>query len=107
MLNLLTYVLLLPEVDGPIPDQLAGLFQITAALIVKLIAVVIYAPVFGLAAIAAAIAGIGTGQIYLKAQLPVKRHMSNAKAPIIGHFSACLSGLSESTSSTVPALVNS
>ncbi len=30
------------------------------------------------------IAGVYLGQIYMKAQLPVKREMSNAKAPVLG-----------------------
>jgi hypothetical protein len=35
------------------------------------------------------------GCIYLKAQLSVKREMSNAKAPVLGHFGAAIAGLSK------------
>jgi hypothetical protein len=33
------------------------------------------------------------GQIYIKAQLSVKREMSNARSPVLGHFGAAISGL--------------
>jgi hypothetical protein len=35
------------------------------------------------------------GRIYMKAQLSVKREMSNAKAPVLGHFGAAIAGSSE------------
>jgi hypothetical protein len=35
------------------------------------------------------------GRIYMKAQLSVKREMSNAKVPVLGHFGAAIAGLSE------------
>ncbi|KAJ7814135.1 P-loop containing nucleoside triphosphate hydrolase protein [Mycena olivaceomarginata] len=34
-----------------------------------------------------------TQQIYIAAQLSVKREMSNAKAPVLGHFGAAIAGL--------------
>lgn len=39
------------------------------------------------------IAGVALGNIYIKAGLPLKREGSNAKAPVLGHFSAAISGL--------------
>ena len=38
--------------------------------------------------------GVWLGQIYMKAQLAVKREMSNARAPVLGHFGAAVAGLS-------------
>jgi hypothetical protein len=42
------------------------------------------------------IAAVGArlGQVYMKAQIAIKREMSNAKAPVLGHFGAAVSGLS-------------
>lgn len=40
-----------------------------------------------------AVLGGFLGQIYMKAQLSVKREMSNAKAPVIGIFNGAVSGL--------------
>jgi hypothetical protein len=40
-----------------------------------------------------AIMGSWCGQIYIKAQLSVKREMSNARSPVLGHFGAAISGL--------------
>lgn len=37
--------------------------------------------------------GVSSGQLYIKAQLPVKRHMSNVRAPVLGHVGAALNGL--------------
>ncbi|KAG6919579.1 hypothetical protein DXG01_004242 [Tephrocybe rancida] len=42
---------------------------------------------------AVAILGGWAGQIYIAAQLSVKREMSNAKAPVLGHFGAAIAGL--------------
>ena len=40
-----------------------------------------------------ALLGGWCGQIYIKAQLSVKREMSNAKSPVLGHFGAAIAGL--------------
>lgn len=63
---------------------------------VKFGAVVIYTPAFIVPAILIAIAGGWLGNIYLKAQLSVKREMSNAKSPVLAILGGAISGLSES-----------
>lgn len=65
------------------------------SLIVKLGAVVLFAPVFLIPAIV--IAGIGgfLGNVYIKSQLSIKREMSNAKAPVLGAFGSAMAGLSK------------
>ncbi|KAF7792456.1 hypothetical protein EIP86_003493 [Pleurotus ostreatoroseus] len=58
-----------------------------------LIAVVIISPIFvfpGL--LVGAIMGI-VGQLYMRAQLAVKRERSNARSPVLGHFGAAIAGL--------------
>lgn len=65
-------------------------------MLTKLGAVVMITPVFlGPGALVALLGGI-CGQMYLKAQLAVKREMSNAEAPVLGHFGAAISGLGTS-----------
>lgn len=64
-------------------------------MIVKLFAVVYYTPRFFFLAIAIAIVGGWLGNVYIKAQLSVKREMSNAKAPVLGILGGAIAGLSE------------
>ena len=65
----------------------------TLDIVAKFGAVIIMSPIFILPGIAILVAGVSMGNIYMKAQLPVKREGSNAKAPVLGHFGAAVSGL--------------
>jgi hypothetical protein len=56
----------------------------TMAMLVKFSAVVLLTPAFLGPGILVAILGGWCGQIYIAAQLSVKREMSNAKAPVLG-----------------------
>jgi len=49
--------------------------------------------IFIIPGVIVAILGGWCGQIYIKAQLSVKREMSNARSPVLGHFGAAISGL--------------
>ncbi|KAI0711801.1 P-loop containing nucleoside triphosphate hydrolase protein [Cerioporus squamosus] len=69
------------------------LVEMVAFLVLKMWAVVIFSPVFLFPAILVALLGAIIGNIYMKAQLSVKREMSNAKAPVLGHFGAAISGI--------------
>jgi hypothetical protein len=62
---------------------------------VKLGAVVFMTPVFLAPGLFIGMLGGCIGRIYMKAQLSVKREMSNARAPVLGHFGASIAGLSE------------
>ncbi|EKM51019.1 uncharacterized protein PHACADRAFT_177708 [Phanerochaete carnosa HHB-10118-sp] len=59
----------------------------------KLIAVVIYTPIFLLPSIVVVGLGIWLGSVYIKAQLSVKREMSNCKAPVLAMFGSAVHGL--------------
>ncbi len=50
----------------------------------KLSAVVLMTPIFLIPGTIIATLGVWIGQIYMAAQLSVKREMSNAKAPVVG-----------------------
>ncbi|TFK70801.1 hypothetical protein BDN72DRAFT_887852 [Pluteus cervinus] len=80
-------------VDGPIAIGLWVLSEMTVMMLAKFIAVIIFTPAFFVPGIVAAAIGGWVGQIYIAAQLAVKREASNAKAPILGHIGAAISGL--------------
>ena len=62
-------------------------------LLFRMLGVVTFTPVFLLPAILVAITGSICGNIFMKAQMSVKREMSNAKAPVLGHFGAAIGGI--------------
>lgn len=46
------------------------------------------------------------GNVYMKAQLSVKRELSKAKAPVMAHFGAAVEGISESPPISIPPSTN-
>lgn len=80
-------------VDGPFPSNLTILVELTITMLVKLAAVVYLAPPFALPGLIVAIVGGWCGQVYMKAELSIKRELSNAKAPMLAHLGAALTGL--------------
>ncbi|CCM01503.1 uncharacterized protein FIBRA_03559 [Fibroporia radiculosa] len=80
-------------VDGPITEYFRAVAEISLAMLIKLAAVVVMSPIFLIPGVLIAILGGWCGQIYMKAQLSVKREMSNARAPVLGHFGAAIAGL--------------
>lgn len=55
-------------------------------MILKYTAVVVITPIFFFPGVAVAFLGAVCGQVYIKAQLSVKREMSNARAPVLGQW---------------------
>ncbi|KZT36412.1 P-loop containing nucleoside triphosphate hydrolase protein [Sistotremastrum suecicum HHB10207 ss-3] len=81
-------------VDGPLPDKLVSLIFLSAGVICTVFAVVTQAGLVALGpASVVVVLGLFLGQVYMRAQLSVKRHMSNAKSPVLGHVGAALNGL--------------
>lgn len=87
------YVLILLVVDGPISRNLSALLEISLSMLVKFGAVIVFSPLFTLPGIAAFLIGGWAGQMYIKAQLSVKREMSNARSPVLSHFGAAIAGI--------------
>lgn len=81
-------------VDGPIAQYFGFIIELSSFLVVRFVAVIIITPIFGVPGLLIAALGVWLGQIYMKAQLAVKREMSNARAPVLGHFGAAMAGLS-------------
>ena len=84
-------------VDGPVSQLFMWFIEISISMLIKLMAVMYLTPVFIIPGILVAVLGAWLGQVYMKAQIAIKREMSNAKAPVLGHFGAAVSGLSQST----------
>ncbi|KAI0306147.1 hypothetical protein B0F90DRAFT_1814940 [Multifurca ochricompacta] len=74
--------------DGPISNTFAWFIEISATMLLKFVAVVYLTPIFVIPATAIAVLGAWLGQVYMRAQMAIKREMSNAKAPVLGHFGA-------------------
>ncbi|KAF8992761.1 hypothetical protein BDZ89DRAFT_1150908 [Hymenopellis radicata] len=92
-----TVILSLPSlratVDGPVAMWFLFVVDLTVMLLVKFLAIVTVTPLFVVPAVFVFVAGGICGQIYIKAQLSVKREMSNAQAPVLSNFGAAITGL--------------
>ncbi|KAI0655608.1 P-loop containing nucleoside triphosphate hydrolase protein [Cubamyces menziesii] len=80
-------------IDGPLSAGLYNLYETSASILMSLAGIIWVAPAFSAVGVITAFIGGRLGQMYLKAQLPVKREMSNTRAPILGHLSTTLTGL--------------
>ncbi|KAF7305977.1 ATP-binding cassette transporter [Mycena chlorophos] len=80
-------------VDNFLADALHAVINIGVSMVIKFTAVVLFAPIFFFAGLFVGAAGIVMGQIYMASQLSVKREQSNARAPVLAHFGATVSGL--------------
>ncbi|KAH9019330.1 hypothetical protein EDB83DRAFT_2508434 [Lactarius deliciosus] len=79
--------------DGPISNTFSWFIEISTTMLLKFLAVVYFTPVFSVPGIALAVFGAWLGRVYMKAQIAIKREMSNAKAPVLGHFGASIAGI--------------
>ncbi|KAF7333297.1 Multidrug resistance-associated ABC transporter protein [Mycena sanguinolenta] len=80
-------------VDDSLAYQTYPLAFLVVSMTVKFVSVLIYAPIFFLPGALVGTLGAWVGQIYISGQLPAKRLMSNARAPVLGHFGAAIAGL--------------
>lgn len=71
-----------------------SIIDISTAMIVKLGGIILMSPAFVIPGSIIALVAVMCGQLYMRAQLPVKREMSNARAPVLAHFGAAIAGLS-------------
>lgn len=63
-------------------------------MLIKFIAVVYLTPVFIIPGTVIAVVGAWLGHVYMKAQIAIKREMSNAKSPVLGHVGTVVAGIS-------------
>ncbi|KAG8909039.1 hypothetical protein FRC01_007192, partial [Tulasnella sp. 417] len=76
-----------------VPSLFTALFGMQISLLFRFGAIIIYSPAFLVPGLIVAAIGAWLGQVYMRAQLAVKREMSNAKSPLYSHFGAALAGL--------------
>ncbi|KIY48677.1 P-loop containing nucleoside triphosphate hydrolase protein [Fistulina hepatica ATCC 64428] len=81
------------SVDGPVPMSFWSIIQLTLIMVCQFGAVVLMTPLFLFPGLAITAAGYMVGEFYMKAQLSVKREMSNARAPVLAHFGDAIEGL--------------
>lgn len=86
-------------VDTSLARWSSALTELSLEMLSKLVVVVIISPIFLIPGACIAALGAWVGEIYVKAQLAVKRERSNAKAPVLGHLGAAFAGLSTSQAS--------
>lgn len=75
--------------------HIENLIESTIYMFIRLGAIVVLTPQFLLPGLLLFVAGSWLGNVYIKSQLAVKREMSNAKAPVMGHFGAAIAGLGD------------
>ncbi|KAJ6566068.1 P-loop containing nucleoside triphosphate hydrolase protein [Mycena capillaripes] len=80
-------------VDDSIGSQIWILSSMFISMGMKLGAVIIYTPIFFFPGVLVGSLGAWVGQVYIAGQLPVKRLMSNNRAPVLAHFGAAIAGL--------------
>lgn len=83
-------------VDGPVASYFTGLADITAVIVLRFITIIVMSPLYFIPSLVISLVVAWVGQIYIKAQLAVKREMSNARSPILGHFGAAVTGIGNS-----------
>ncbi|KJA25244.1 hypothetical protein HYPSUDRAFT_37726 [Hypholoma sublateritium FD-334 SS-4] len=81
------------SIDSTLPEEFFGLTAQTLYLITSLAVVLIFTPFFVAPALFIAAIGFYLGRLYLKAQLGVTREKSNARSPVLAHFTAAISGI--------------
>lgn len=82
-------------VDTTVPRYLLSVIECTIFMLLRVLATALMAPVFILFAFVVGVAGATLGRIYIKAQMCVKRELSNTRAPVLGHFGSAITGLGE------------
>jgi hypothetical protein len=85
-------------VDDSFADAFSQFVSMTCTMLIKFTAIVLFAPIFAFPGLLIALAGAKVGNIYVKAQLPVKRLMSVSRAPVLEHFGMAIGALGKSIS---------
>ncbi|KAF8182307.1 multidrug resistance-associated ABC transporter [Pholiota molesta] len=80
-------------VDGAIPQGFSALTNISIAMVASIGVIMVFTPVFIIPGLFVAALGFYLGNMYLKAQLSAQREKSNARSPVLAHFSAAIAGI--------------
>lgn len=82
-----------PTVDSEVARELHSVLEGSIFMLLKVGSVAFMLPIYIVPSFIVAVIGALISQIYMRAQLSVKREMSNAKAPVLGHFGSAIAGL--------------
>ncbi|KAJ7125203.1 P-loop containing nucleoside triphosphate hydrolase protein [Mycena epipterygia] len=80
-------------VDDSMAVGVNRVLQLTLGLFIKFGTVILFSPAFFVPGMLITFIGGFFGNLFMKTQLPIKREMSNARSPILGHFSTVIAGL--------------
>ncbi|KDQ10123.1 hypothetical protein BOTBODRAFT_36553 [Botryobasidium botryosum FD-172 SS1] len=80
-------------IDGPIIEGIQLLMAITIFLLLRIAMVTAASPLFLIPAFFIAFVGAWFGRVYIAAQMPIKRDMSNSRSPVFSLFGAAVAGL--------------
>jgi hypothetical protein len=78
--------ILVSSVDSEISQYLNLLLLTSVSMLTEFCSILLITPSFTPIGLVVAIAGKWLGNVYMKAQLSVKREMSNAKAPVLAQY---------------------
>jgi ABC-type multidrug transport system fused ATPase/permease subunit len=81
------------SIDGPLVRMSNHFIAMLVMCLSRLVAIMFSAPIFAIPAGVIGVIGAAIGQVYIKAQLSVKRERSNAKAPVLAAINGAFSGL--------------
>lgn len=73
---------------------LSAVIDVSLSMLTKLGVVVIFTPIFLVVGLVLGSIGMWLGSRYMQAQLPVKRELSKAKAPVLATVDSVVGGLS-------------
>lgn len=77
------------SIDGPLPDRTENLIELTINLVERMLVIVVFTPAFLLPGMLLAIVGNYIAQIYIKAQLPIKRCVPLHRSTVETYFGLC------------------
>ncbi|KAJ7149302.1 P-loop containing nucleoside triphosphate hydrolase protein [Mycena crocata] len=80
-------------IDDSLSESFWDVIETTVQMSTRFLSVVLFAPLFFIPGAFVGVMGGWCGQIYMASQLSVKREMSNARSPVLGHIGATISGL--------------
>ncbi|KAF5392014.1 hypothetical protein D9757_003343 [Collybiopsis confluens] len=80
-------------IDNSLASSLRDFVDVCIRLLSRLGAVIFFSPIFLIPGFFILVIGVCCGSVYFKAQMSVKREMSIAKAPVLGHFGSTIAGL--------------
>jgi hypothetical protein len=81
-------------VDGSVANEVQALTNLGFDVLAKLSSILIITPTFIAPSALIGLFATLCSNIYMRAQLSVKRELSNKRAPVMGHFGAAIAGLS-------------